>query len=244
MDTIEFHIPANEVEAYSEYCPLVSMTGTKDGDEFVAYDQDNQEIRFSSADVVEKPGFLIIQLGDARERDHTVEAAAFAIFQSLNSLFAACAGDVHFERIRTSVELSEFMKRYRFNYSHVVLVGHGDQNGGIPFMDQSEPLKGHSLAGLLGADGSVRDIELISLCCHTGCESLSSALSNAVGVKHVIAPQKAFDLRWAVHFVTGYFLERYLSGKPIDQAVCDASVNPTATPMSVWKQGRKIYNCA
>lgn len=241
-ETIEFHVPAHFVEGYTAFCPLVPKWGTKEGDEYIEYGEDNKEQRFSAADVVLSPGFLVVELGDIDDPDHTLNTAASAIFQSLSALFSACAGPVQYERIRTSVELSQYMLKYRFNFSHIIIVGHGSEDG-IPFMDQPSPMKGNAIAGLLGADGSPRDIELISLCCHTGCEALSSSLSKAVGVRQVIAPISTFDVRWAVHFVTGYFLDRYLEGKPVDKAVCDAALNKNATPMAVWQEGVKVFEC-
>lgn len=232
------HIAGSRIPGYEDYCPITLVYVFKDEDGKFRLSEDDDlkgEIRFEESDFVDNPGFLIVHLGHSIEREHTVETAAKALHSTLTSLFAACDVPVTLERIRTSLEFSEFMKAYRAQYSHLILIGHGSTDG-IRFLDKSSPIKGSELAGMLGADNSANSLQILSLCCHSGCEAISKPLSLSAGVSEVIAPSEAFDMRWASHFITGYFLSRYISNHTSEQAVQD---HCRASKMSVclWRGG-------
>lgn len=240
---IDGYIRGTLFPGYEGYCPITPA---------LAYKQDNGkwmilgsgvedndvEIEIERSDIIESPGFLLVQLGI--DKEHTHDVAAAALLNSMESLFAACGIPVDYERIRTTVEFSEFMKIYRCNYSHIILLGHGSDTG-LTFLDKREPIAGEELAGYLGADKHKNSIQLISLCCHSGCEKMASALSRATSVTEVIAPRKTFDLRWAVHFITGYFLALYVSGNNLEEAVKKTS--GVTLDMCIWRNGVLAYEC-
>jgi len=238
------HVPAALVPDWNQYCPLVPIWGFEEDGVF--YDCSGPEgdrgRKFELSQTITNPGILVVELGHI-QRDSTVQSAASALHASLTSLFLPCGGDVDFEQMRTTSELSQVLRVYRPNYSHIVLIGHGSRDG-IQFMDQSTPVKGRELAGLLGPDGSDRPVQLISLCCHSGCKELASGLSEDRTISEVIAPAESFDMRWSVHFVIGYFLQLYLNGKSVEDAVSAAVMNQKETPMCVWRDGEMVGACA
>lgn len=237
---LECYVRGAVIPGYDGYCPITWVWAYKQEDG--TYLGGHPASKFEESDIVEKPGFLVVHLGSI-ERDHTVETAANALHHSLESLFAACDIPVDFERIRTTVELSEFMKQYRSNYSHVVLIGHGSTDG-ISFLDKPGPIAGGELAGCLGSDASDKKLQIISLCCHSGCANLAKALSAAPNITEVLAPNDAFDMRWAVHFVTGYFLSMYINGLSVNDATLHAAETSGNAPICIWKDGELIGSCA
>lgn|GEM_PF-2209199 len=235
------YVPGYRIPDYNDYCPIASTYATKqpDGSWLTAVGN----VSIQEGEYLETPGFLVMHLG-AIEDDYTVETAADAIFNSLRSLFAGCgATEVGHERVRTTVELSEYLKLYRCNYSHLILIGHGSPDG-VEFIDRSTVVGGSELAGMLGGDAATTPLQIISLCCHSGCAKLSHALSRAENVTEVIAPNSAFDMRWAVHFVTGYLLQRFVSGLRVDDAVEKAVANSGNTNMCLWRNGELVGKCA
>jgi hypothetical protein len=235
-------IPSRLVPKFDGYCPLTYVYGyPQPNGRFLARGFD-WEKEFEDSVFVDEPGFLVIHLGSVEE-DYTVETAANAIFNSVKSLFAGCSTPVDFLRIRTTVELSEYLKKYRSRYSHLIAIGHGTQQG-LEFLDRGRPVQGHEMAGLLGADMSHKPLQIISLCCHSGCESMAKGLSKGPSVTEVIAPNREFDMRWAVHFITGYFLEHYLGGRTVDESVRVAAENSGRAPMCVWRDGVLSGSCA
>ena len=230
-------------KSYQDYCPLVTVDAhPQPNGKWLVDFWGGESVEVEETELLDTAGFLIVQLGSI-EQDYTLEVAATAIYQSLHSLFAACDASVEIEKFRTTVEFSEFMKMYRFKYSHVILIGHGSSNG-IEFLDKKNPVAGSELGGFLGADEHRNRIQIISLCCHSGCEKLSSALSSATSVTEVIAPHETFDLRWSVHFITGFYLAMYLSGKNVDEAVQQATENNDSLKMCIWRNGALSGACA
>ena len=234
------HVRGCSLPDYDSYCPIASVEVYKQPDG--SYLESMTNATLQESDFLPTPGFVVIYLGGI-EREHTLETAASALHNSLTSLFAACDMQVDRERIRTTVELSGFMKEYRSNYSDVVLIGHGSTDG-IQFLDRQGPMGGAELSGLLGADSSENPINIISLCCHSGCAKLAQSLSESKNVTNVIAPNDAFDVRWAVHFVTGYFLHLYISDLNVSDAVEHAAKISGNQPMCIWRDGKLTHECA
>ena len=240
-EEIQRYIPAYKLPNYKDFCPIVPIWGTlQEDNKFLGY-TNGKQVEFDQSELLNNVGFLVLEIGDVNE-DYTVSTAARAVFESLQALFSACHNDVRYERIRTAIELSEYLKVYRKNFSHIILIGHGGVKG-IKFLDKGSSILGSEIAGLLGADSHKNEIQIISLCCHSGCNENANALSRAENVTEVLAPSKAFDIRWAVHFINGYFLNMYLLGKPIEKAVCDAALDKNSTPMTIWKKGEKVFEC-
>jgi hypothetical protein len=262
------YVLGRHVPGYREYCPIVPRWGywrrkTVPGGAAYEYFIDQEQNTFPAPVVLDNPGFLVLQLGD-REAEHTVDRAAKAIHGSLESLFASCGVRVDFEIRRTPEELAAFMAYARDMYSHIVLIGHGDKDG-LKFRsisidtpnDESEAerrarlsiVSAQRVVDLLGCDLGCRDVEILSLCCHSGCDEMGAALSDAKNVSSVIAPAKEVSMQWAAHFVTDYFLRVFVNNEHVDDAVPAAvlacSDQSTATPtnyvpMRVWRDGQLI----
>ena len=152
-------------------------------------------------------------------------------------------------------------------YSHIVLIGHGTTDG-VQFMDNgTEEVSGETfeqrltrlgvvsaqrVVELLGCNLGCRNVEIISLCCHSGCETIGSELSRAKNVDAVIAPSGVVSTQWAAHFVTDYFLRRFVNNEKNNQAVfgavkaCVGSSTLCAhVPMRLWHKGHMVCDpCA
>jgi hypothetical protein len=181
------------------------------------------------------PGFLILYLAGI-DPDPSVETSALLVRDSMKALFHTC-GDalpIHYEKIRTALEVRLYMDKYRFQYSHVVLIGHGSESG-ISLLDIEGPVARDEFAKLLGCTTGCRQVEVISFCCHSGCEEMASALSTDASIRSVIAPNGAFDMRWAAVFVQSYLLKTFDEGLSPEQAVASIKFDQ---PMCVWSNGR------
>lgn len=235
-DIVTGYVRGSLFKSYSMYCPLVSAWGYAQNNGKILLDiGTDEQVEVDPESILPVFGILIVHLGGI-ERDLTLETAATALYHSLESLFSACNDSVSIERFRTTVELSEFMKVYRCNYSHIVIVGHGSSEG-IGFLDKPGPIAGTEIGGLLGADSHTNPITIISLCCHSGCTKLSSSLSTSKSVSEVIAPSETFDLRWSVYYITGLFLSLYITGDSVDSAVKKANEQTDGGDMCVWRSG-------
>lgn len=234
-----FYVRGTLLSGYQAYCPLAPIYGYKQPDG--NYVGGFPEQVFDAKEILINPGFLVIHLGSI-EPDHTLETASTALHSSLKSLFAACGLPVDFDRIRTTVELSEFMKKYRNNYSHLILMGHGSPEG-ISFLDKRDPIAGGELSGYLGADASDKTLQIVSLCCHSGCAKLAQALSAAPNISEVLAPSDAFDRRWVTHFITGLYLSIYINGLSVDEAVKVCAASSGNAPMCIWRKGSLVHDC-
>ena len=242
---VEPWAPAAFLSDYDGYCPIQQVPELDcDGEELTflnpfATEPSSQEARMPVSRVVDQPGFLVLELGSIEE-DHTRETTAGAIYSSLFSLFSACSPNVHFERIRTGLELSEVMKARGQLWSHIVIVDHGGESG-LCLLDQPSSVTGEQLGGMLAGDPSrSRPVQIISLCCHSGCALVSQALSRNDNVTDVVAPDGVFDMRWAVVFVTGYFLKLFQSTDTIEQAVAAAAAWCDELPIVVWRDGEVV----
>ena len=233
---IEVFVRTESEDPNGSYCPIEPRCGYLYADgSFI------DEDKFLPGDYFINPGFLIILLGGI-DYDHPLEKAAEAVFASVYSLFAGCGIPVHLERMRTFVELQKSIENNREVYSHVILIGHGGTSG-VSFIDRNAPASGSELASVFECFDGCDPVQVISLCCHSGCEVLSSQISKAQTVSEVIAPNGPFHIQWAVHFITGYLLDFFMNGKSVVQAVKDSAVNSFRTPMCVWKDGVLHESC-
>ena len=237
-----YYAPAHLIESYDFFCPIVEVgiVIQENGEDAILPNWG--EVIVPVNELIQNAGFLVLEIGSV-ENELTVETAAKAVYESLSALFSACHDIVDYVRIRTAVELNEFLKLYRCNLSHIIIIGHGGMDG-IHFLDRRGPVRGNELAGLFGVDSHTNKIQIISLCCHSGCKENAKALSKGEGITEVIAPDGAFDLRWSVHFVLGYFLSLFLKGKSLEKAVYDAALDTASTPMNIWVDGETVYSCS
>ena len=236
MGEEEHYVAGSKLANYEDFCPITKIWGyTQPDGTFLSSSGDV----LPTSDLIPNPGFLIIHLGDSLDKEHTVDSAAEALYSGLFALFSACDVPVDLERIRTATEFSEFMKIRRALYSNLILIGHGSTEG-LKFLDKPTRVKGAELAGMMGYDSAKTPLQILSLCCHSGCADISKSLSSSEGVTEVIAPSGYFDLRWAVHFVTGYFLARYINGANSEEALkinCSASKLKTC----IWRDGEQTH---
>ena len=220
------YIRASVLNDYDGFCPVTLRDGYLNEDGSF-----RDEDLFQAEDVFLNPGFLVIVLGQV-EAEAPLEQAGYALHASIQSMFADCGIPVMFERMRTFIELQKSIETFRGVCSHIVLIGHGEVDG-IKFLDRDEFVSGAELAEIFECFEDCSPIQVISLCCHSGIQSIAGDISKAESVAEVIAPQAPFHVQWAVHFVSGYLLEFFLHGSTVDDAVAKAAFNPARTPMCV-----------
>lgn len=188
--------------------------------------------------IVSNPGFVVLELGHAK-KDHSISTSADAIKSGLTSMFVGGGPEVNYERCRTTVEIREIMKEHRDLWSHIVIIGHGT-SGGIKFLDRESPATGLELSALLGCDEGCRDVEIISLCCHSGCSLVAKTLSSAPNVTEVIAPEKGFEIQWAEMFILGYYMKLFNGTGTVNEAVTETAKWCDDQPMVIWRDGKKV----
>lgn len=235
------YLPGHLIPGYSNYCPITPVNAFKNSETgIVTISHQNlaTETEVQPQDLLLGPGFLVLQLGEIEE-DYTLSGAVSSLVENLDHLFSACNVPVTLERIRTKLELKLFMRANGDIYSHIIFVGHGSEDG-LHFLDDPSPVGSVELAALLGLDSRHSPATVISLCCHSGCESLGSALSSAVGARVVVAPDGATDVRWATVFVVGLLLKRFAEGLPIAKALAAINEFCTPLPMVAWRDGELL----
>lgn len=224
---------------YDRLCPIVQVQvdlHANNGDPILVA-QYGESVLFEESLLADAPGFLVLHFAGI-EPDPIVESAASALFHSLRSLLETCGTDVpvHYERIRTALEVRMYMEAHRWLYSHVILIGHGGPDG-IGFIDEPAPLAKSEFARLLGCHLDCREMQVISLCCHTGCEDMAEELSRDPSVREVIAPDGGFDVRWSTVFVLAYVLKVFDEGYLPEEAVRELSFGQ---PLCVWRAGNRV----
>lgn len=150
---------------YRRHCPLAPVRTTELADP--AGGEPTRWIEWCNSVIpvarfLDRPGFLVLHLAGI-EPDPIVDSAAVAMHTCLRSILATC-GDgvpVEFEKIRTALEVRQYMKARRFEYSHIIVIGHG-ANDGIHLLDES-PIAKDDFAELLGC-ATVADSRRSSRC--------------------------------------------------------------------------------
>jgi hypothetical protein len=238
---IDKHVIGSSIMGYEDYCPITlkRVYPTKEKDVFRIDD----DTTVHQNDCVESLGFWILYIGWDGSGEHNEQAASLAIYNSLNSLFSSCDIPVNYDTFHSVVEFQKIFEINRPNFSHIILIGHGSVDG-ISFIDKDELLKGSDLAQIMKAPSGGRDQQVISLCCHSGCNNWSAALSAASGISEVVAPMGTFDMRWAVHFVTGYLLYQYISRQGCEEALKNAAITSGGLNMCIWKDGTQVGECS
>ena len=163
LEEVKVYVRAAAVDGYTGFCPICCKEGYYNNEtgNFI----DGRE--YTPDDFFFNPGFLVILLGGV-QRDTALENAALAIHASIQSLFATCGIVVHFERMRTLVELDKFVRGgneasstgQRSVYSHIILVGHGNENG-VPFLDDEVPVRGDRLANIFACLENCEPLQII-----------------------------------------------------------------------------------
>jgi hypothetical protein len=231
-----FHLKAL---GYGQQCPLVpvwtQVTREDSGELRISPIWNNRPLPTEYL-LVEPPGFLVLYLAGL-DPDPIVESAAVALHGSLRSLLATCGDEVpvQYEKIRTALEVRLYMAQHRWQYSHVVLIGHGGRDG-LHLLDEG-PIAQESYAELLGCLDGCRATQIISLCCYSGCESMADLLSRESSVTEVVAPDGAFDVRWSTVFVVAYLLKVLDEGYAPERAVRELRFGQ---PLCIWRNGTRI----
>jgi len=205
-----------------------------------------------------RAGFMVIYIDATEDENNIVESEskrlAEAVHTCLLGMFAGCLSPLHIrsERLATFVEYNYKIQRYGDDLSHVIVVGHGNEDG-IRFLDMDKPVCGQDLAIPFNKVNSiVRDVDDIDqragnslqvmlLTCKSGCEKVSAELSKSSGVSAVISPSKALPMAWTIQFVAGYLANYFLKSKSMKEAVKDSIVDKDNTPMCTWEDGVKTY---
>ncbi len=215
------------------YCPISLIEVREYEGKLVPIHPDLQKLKISRDDEIVDPGFLILELS-TNCFDPTLNPLSDALFHALGSMFAGCDIPVDIIHIRTSIELPELMRTCGQAYSHIILVGHGGQDG-ITLLDKNG-LSGTEMGELLAPTEDSRPFQLISLCCHTGCEEFAREVASTSKIQCVIAPDGPLEINWVVPFLMQYFLIVFCEfDLSVEDAVNKAILDVKRTPMKYFE---------
>jgi hypothetical protein len=235
------YVPAAFIPSYGDSCPLVRLDGEVNETDFVylnPYEPGTAQNVPLERTLTREPTILVLELGLLEpSKENPVRRAGEAMTSGLTAIFGDCGAVVKRERIRTLTELRLTMSTDPLfsEYTHVILIGHGN-TAGLAFLDNGA-VSGAELASALGCEIGCPERQIISLCCHSAASCIAGELSLAGGVSEVIAPTREFPVLWAPSFVCGYFLKLFRSGMAQDLALAAASGWCDETPMAVWRGG-------
>ena len=231
------------IRTESKDCPLSRIQGHINSDGLFETHEYPEPKTYDESEYFRDPGFLIVYLDSADDENDIFSSQnkqmEESIFKAVEAIFAYCLYlPVREINVGTFTELKHKLHKYGPVSSHIILIGHGGTEG-ISFLDQDKPVSGKQLAEVFDFKG--KKLQVLSLCCHSGCEDISREISQANGVSSVIAPNGVFHTAWGIHFVTGYLINYFLNTKSVHDAVSQSIIQPDKTPMCVWKKGTVTY---
>lgn len=178
-------------------------------------------------------GILILTIGDLETEATLLDPLAKSVLQYCRLLVPD--DYVRHYKIRSLKELKTIWQKEQRNYSHVILIGHGSQQG-IKFANDgwANPT---SIEDAFRVWGAPRKI-FVSLCCQTGYQSIGGALSEMAVSSHFIGPFHSVHGAVASQFAQTFLAYHLLEGETTLVAFRHARENtPGSTSFRLWRNG-------
>lgn len=178
-------------------------------------------------------GVLILTLGDLQTEATLLDPLAKSVLQYCRLLVPD--DYVRAYKIRSIKELKKVWMAEQINYSHVIFIGHGSQQG---FMFAINGWASPELIDqALKVRGAPRKV-FISLCCQTGYADVGRPLSKMAISSHFIAPFHSVHGAVASQFAQTFLAHHLLDGKTTRVAFRHAREStPNGASFRLWKNG-------
>jgi hypothetical protein len=178
-------------------------------------------------------GILILTIGDLETEATLLDPLAKSVLQYCRLLVPD--DYVRAYKIRSLKELKTIWQAEQRNYSHVILIGHGSQQG-IKFANDGWAAP-EAIEETLKVRGAPRKI-FISLCCQTGYQVIGGALSEMAISSHFIGPFHSVHGAVASQFAQTFLAYHLLEGETTNVAFRHAREStPGSTSFRLWKNG-------
>ena len=179
-------------------------------------------------------GVIILRVGDFDTETTLLDPLAKSLLQFCRLLLPD--DQVTLREVRSRIELRHFWEQDHGVNSHLLLVGHGREDG-IRF-GHADWVSPHDLATDLGING-VSPKVVVSMCCRTGYADFSQALSATAVCSAAIAPFDKVHGAVASQFVQTFLAHHFLQGETLKVAFRHARQRvPGAASFRLWMAGR------
>lgn len=178
-------------------------------------------------------GILICTIGDL-ETEHTLlDPLTKSVLQFCRLLVDD--DSVRHYKVRSLAEFKYVWQREQAAYSHVILIGHGAEDGVIFHIDGKVSAEAFDEATT--SRGASRKT-FISLCCKTGFKAFGGTYSKATICEHFIAPFHSVHGVVASQFCQSFLAYHLLDGETVGVAFRHArEATPGGASFRLWENG-------
>ena len=178
-------------------------------------------------------GLLILTIGDFKTEHTLLDPLTKSILQYCRLLVTD--DFIHSYKLRSLQELKQIWDIEHHSASHVIIVGHGSQQG-IKFFND-EWCSPADIKETIGATSSYKKV-IISLCCQTGYKIIGQEFSKIPICSHFIAPFHSVHGAVASQFAQTFLAYHLLEGETTKVAFKHARAStPGSTSFRLWENG-------
>lgn len=186
-------------------------------------------------------GVLLITIGDFSTEDTTLDPLRKSVFNYLKLIVDTEL--IRELKVRSLKEIDIFWKKHHPNYSHVIVIGHGEGDG-ILFVTESEKcdcaVDAEKFMSQFSVDG-MRSKIFINLVCHSGRSVFAREASKFEFCEGFICPFDAVHSAISSQFLQTFFALHFLQGRTVQVAFKKAiKMIVGAVKFRYWKNG-SIY---
>lgn len=190
--------------------------------------------RVAASAVHRNVGILVLRIGDFRSEDTLLDPLTKSLLNYCRLLVPD--GQLLNLEIRTWDEFEAVIAEHHTAYTHVVIVGHGN-DGCLCFVPEAHRTS-REIVTFMDKQG-VRNKVFLSLCCHTGNAGFAKTFSRSGFCSALIAPLGPVHGASASQFAQTYFAYHFLDGKTQKVAFNKARKHtPGATKFRYWENGQ------
>lgn len=183
-------------------------------------------------------GVLLLEIGDFCTEEMTLDPLIESIFSFLKLVVDVDA--ILKLKVRSLKEINIFWKKHHINYSHVIVVGHG-KNDGIFFVTKGEKNNGFVGAKKFMSQFKVKGMSpklFITLVCKSGRVSFAKEASCSSFCEGIICPYSDVHSAISSQFLQTFIALHFLQGKTLQVAFRMAKKMVVgATNFRFWKNG-------
>ena len=178
-------------------------------------------------------GILLIAVGDFETESATLDPLAKSILQFCRLLVPD--DQVRQVKVRSLLELQHFWRKNQAAYSHVVLVGHADQNSFVFAVDGEVTVA--QLSEVFKVRGAPKKL-FISLACKTGYQSFGGHFSTEAICRDFLGPFHSVHGAVASQFCQTFLASHLLEGRTTRIAFNHARASvPGGVSFRLWHRG-------